>query len=268
MKIIKDPYTKLNTLTVVALGCFDGVHTAHAEVISHAVQKAAELGCGAAVWCFSEPPKNAYLKVPVPLICDEEEKARLIRKLGADILISPDFNEKISAVSAEAFVRELLFECAGAVHVVCGGNYTFGRGGCGKAEDLCRICKTLGIGVSIVGDVSIDGVNVSSTLVREAVENGQTLYAAKLLGRDFSLCADISECEGSMTEFFVGRKYLSPAEGTYKVTVRCGARRESCDASVKKTLDGARISLPLAFDGGKLRVSFVSNRVREKKTVG
>jgi len=190
MRTIKDPYTKLNTETVVALGCFDGVHIAHARVIGEAVRIARERGCAAAVWCFSEPPKNFYLKEPVPLICNGEEKARLIRTLGADILITPDFDRDISALTPEVFVKKLLCECAGAVHLVCGKNYTFGAGGHGDVSLMRRICEESSVGLSVIDDVTLDGACVSSSLVREAVQSGQCVYASKLLGRGFSVIFD------------------------------------------------------------------------------
>ena len=65
MKIIRDPAEKLNIKAVVALGCFDGVHIAHACVIGEAARIARERGLVSAVWSFREPPKNAFSKEKV-----------------------------------------------------------------------------------------------------------------------------------------------------------------------------------------------------------
>ena len=60
--------------SVVALGCFDGVHLGHAAVIEKAVKTARALGCPCTVWTFAEPPKNFFLENAVPLITDVTEK--------------------------------------------------------------------------------------------------------------------------------------------------------------------------------------------------
>ncbi len=265
MKIIKDPAQKLNIKTVVALGCFDGVHTAHAKVISEAVRIAREKGLCSVIWCFSEPPKNAYLKEPVPLICDGAEKARLIRILGADVLIEPDFTREISRISPEDFVKSMLFENAGAVHLVCGRDYTFGAGGVGDTLLLSKLCRELGMELSVVDDVRVDGVNVSSTLVRDAVSNGQCIYAAKLLGRNFSLCFDEDEdneplsCGRSL--FSIDKKQLCPCESDYGVEVYCGGYKKKCIAKITYAEQGRMLTLDTHIDiSGRVRIEFYTNK--------
>lgn len=262
MKTYRDPYIKLDMPTVVALGCFDGVHVAHACVIGEAVRIARERGAAACVWCFSEPPKNAYIPTPVPLITDGEEKARQIRRLGADILISPDFMPDIASLSPEEFVCKLLFECAGATHLVCGANYTFGRGGEGKVDTLCRLCEGLGIGVSVVDDVTVDSVKVSSTLIREAVTSGQCSYAARLLGRDFCVLAR----RDSQGELFISQKLLCVPEGEYEVSASAKNKKYLTRASVSRIHGGSRITLETDDDAQEYRIHFLSNRQRPKKT--
>lgn len=264
MNTYRDPMTKLNTPTVVALGCFDGVHVAHAHVIGEAVRVARERGLAACVWCFSEPPKNAYLQTPVPLISDGEQKARQIRRLGADILISPDFTPDIAALSPSDFVNRLLYECACATHLVCGGNYTFGRRGEGNVDTLRELCEVLGIGVSVVDDVRVDGVKVSSSLVREAVAAGQCTYAARLLGRDFCVVVR-RDAQG---ELFLPHKLLCAPEGEYGVRVSANNKKYLTSATVSRIHGGSRIILEDDIDAQEYRVCFLTNRQRPKKKTG
>ncbi len=267
---IKDPTVKLNTRTVVALGCFDGVHLGHAKVIGEAVRIARELGCSSAVWCFSEPPKNAYLKDPVKLICDPVQKSAHIRKLGADILIEPDFTREISRITARDFAEKLLFECAGAVCLVCGRNYSFGAGGLGNTELLGEICRELCIELSVVDDVMLDGVNVSSTLVRDAVSNGQCIYASKLLGRRFAMGFEHRD-DGmpyavGKTCFKADSRYLCPCAGEYEAEVSCSGNKKRCAARVSDGLDGREITLDIEVPyGGRVTVEFCSNKRPQKK---
>ncbi|MBQ2863442.1 MAG: hypothetical protein IJE84_04630 [Clostridia bacterium] len=257
MRICRDPYIKQNGPAVIALGCFDGVHTAHAAVIRRAVSRARELGVSAAVWCFSEPPKNAYLSTPVPLVTTFEEKARQIRRLGVDLLITPFFTPEIAALTPEQFVRELLCECAGAVHLVCGKNYSFGAGGRGDIALLSELCQPLGIEVTVIEDVRVDGVAVSSTLVREAVSAGQCEYAARLLGRDFC----ISAVRGKDGGYLVPSKYLCVPEGEYAAELLVGVRKRQTAARFTSGEGGMRVRVECGCEAPEIRLTLRSGRL-------
>ena len=216
MKIYKSANEATNESCVYALGCFDGVHVAHAKVISEAVRVARTLGTKSGVWCFSEPPKNAFLKVPVPLLCDAEKKAELIAGLSVDVLICPDFDGEIRDISAENFVFDILKKNAGAVHIVTGKNYTFGKGGVGNTELLSRLCESAGIGLTVLDDVYYNGTKVSSSAVRDAVSIGDVATAELLLGRRFCL-----RVESRNDTLVVMEKLACPPDGVYSLDL-CG----------------------------------------------
>lgn len=172
---------------VVALGCFDGVHIGHSEVIKKARAIADERGCMCAVWTFDEPPKNYFLKRAVPMITDKKQKTRLISALGVDKFISVPFTKETANISAEDFFDEILKKRLKAVHIVCGFDYSFGKEGKGNADTLRALCKINGIGLTVISPVSVDGVTVSSSSIRDALVSGQTEKATALLGRPYSL---------------------------------------------------------------------------------
>ena len=76
-------------------------------------------------------------------------------------------------------------------HVVIGFNYSFGRMGAGKAEDMRRLGEKYGFETHVVDEVQIDGLPVSSTRVRAAIAAGEMEEAARLLGRPYALCGVI-----------------------------------------------------------------------------
>ena len=172
---------------VVALGCFDGIHVAHAEVITEARRVADRLSCRCTVWTFDEPPKNQFLKEPVPLLTDKEHKNRLISKLGADTLITIPFNKKIASISAEDFFNNIIVKRLKATHVVCGFDYAFGRNGSGNVDVLKRLCNEHNIGLSVIPAVEVNGITVSSSVIRELLISGDADTAATLLGRPYSI---------------------------------------------------------------------------------
>ena len=256
MKIYRDPYTKLNIPTVVALGCFDGVHAAHAAVIREAVRIARERGITPALWCFSEPPKNAYLASPVPLICNERDKAGYIESLGIEIMVTPDFTPSISSVTARDFIRVLLCEYAGAVCLVCGRNYTFGSGGKGDTRMLESLCDEMGISLCVLDDVLSDGEKVSSTLIREAIGEGKCTLAARLLGRTFSVSAKRTD-NGVYT---VPKKYLAPTDGRYAVRIDEEDTTSDAVVTLTHTPEGCVIYTGAHSQASEIKIRFTSDR--------
>ncbi len=172
---------------VVALGCFDGVHLGHSEVIKKARAIADEHGCLCAVWTFDEPPKNYFLKRAVPMITDKKQKTRLISALGVDKFISVPFTKETANISAEDFFEEILKKRLKAVHIVCGFNYSFGKEGKGNADTLKTLCERNGIGLTVLSPISVSGITVSSSSIRDALTNGETETATALLGRPYAL---------------------------------------------------------------------------------
>lgn len=181
----------LPSRSVVALGCFDGVHVAHARVIAEAKKKADELSCKCVVWTFDTPPKNFFLPTPVPLLTDAEQKKDAIRALGADILVSVPFDKRTSEISPESFFDEIIIKRLNACHIVCGFDYAFGKSGKGNVEMLQILCSAGGIGLSVIPEVLQNGVTVSSSAIREFLLNGMPEKAASLLGRPYALRSNV-----------------------------------------------------------------------------
>ena len=176
-----------STPCVVALGCFDGVHLGHKTVIEQALDIAKRSNCDCAVWTFDEPPKNYFLSRAVPLITDAAQKRKLIAKLGVDKFISVPFTKETAKISAEDFFFDILKKRIKAIHIVCGFNYSFGSGGKGNVDLLRRLCEETNTGLTVLSPVSVSGVTVSSSSIRDALLSGDPETAARLLGRPFSL---------------------------------------------------------------------------------
>ena len=191
MKIIHSIQFCSDTPSVVALGCFDGVHLGHASVIRSAKETALRMGVPAAVFTFSEPPKNFFFPRSVPLITDPAEKERLIERFGTDLLVSVPFDAAIASMSAEQFLRDILCKRMKAVHIVCGFNYTFGAKGAGNVELLCSFCQENGIGLTVMPSITANGQTVSSSLIRQCIEAGDLPSVHRLLGRNYTLSGKV-----------------------------------------------------------------------------
>ncbi|MBE6597099.1 MAG: bifunctional riboflavin kinase/FAD synthetase [Ruminococcaceae bacterium] len=179
--------------TVVALGCFDGVHKGHREVVSEAVRIAKEKNIKSAVFTFSDSPRNFFSPGASPTITEPEEKKRLMRSLGVDIYISVPFDERMCQLSAEDFFYEIIIKRLSASHVVCGFNYSFGKNGRGSTDLLSELCRKNLIGFTSLEQVNVDGEAVSASAIRRAVSEGDMESAMRYLGRPFSISVKVTD---------------------------------------------------------------------------
>ena len=175
----------------MALGTFDGVHTGHRAVISAAVKSARDTGCVPAVWCFSHIPKNFFLTMDkrVPLLSSCHDKINEIESLGVGLLVMPDVTHALLSMPATEFLARL-YDSLSPSGIVCGYNYSFGCGAAGTPDTLREFFEPLGVPVTVINPVSVDGVYVSSTLIRDKIEAGDfggKPDAASLLGRPYSV---------------------------------------------------------------------------------
>lgn len=191
MEIFRSVEQVVSRPCVVALGCFDGVHTGHTDVIRRARAISDDLCLPLCIFTFAAPPKSFFTNAPSRLVCSIEDKHSLFSSLGVDTVVSIEPSKKIFSVSAETFITDILIKKLCAKHVVCGFNYTFGAGGKGNAELLKDVCKGYGVDVTACPRHAHGSITVSSSAIRDAVSEGNVRLAATLLGRPFSISAEV-----------------------------------------------------------------------------
>lgn len=170
--------------SVVTLGVFDGVHRGHQYTISHAVARSADLGARCVVVTFDPHPSEAIRPGSHPsVLTDIEAKAELIEGLGADALCVISFTPQFAAVSARAFVHNVLVQRLGVTLVVVGASFRFGRGAEGDAELLRRLGKDWGFEVEEAELLGDDTAVFSSTYIRACIAAGDVERASEALGR-------------------------------------------------------------------------------------
>lgn len=248
MKSFRSLFYRPSVPTVVALGCFDGVHLGHSAVIREAVSVAKKEGLSSMVWTFEEPARNFFVPGSVPLITTPEEKRHQLRRLGVDLLVCGPFDPKVASLSPEEFFEKILVEQLGAKHIVCGFNYSFGQGGRGNVSLLRELCEKSKIGLSVLPPITLDGMEVSSTQIRCAVEEGRIEDATALLGRPYALRTIVIDGQklgrrlGFPTVNQVFRRgALVPKRGVYVTRVRlCGKQKYGVtNVGVRPTVGGS-----------------------------
>ncbi|MFT3757069.1 MAG: bifunctional riboflavin kinase/FAD synthetase [Pseudoxanthomonas sp.] len=178
--------------SVVCIGAFDGLHLGHRALVRHAVSRARELGVPAVALSFEPLPREYFAQqfnAPLPPRLNlARAKEAGLRELGADSVGLLRFDAKLSAMSAEDFVRKLLVQRLQAREVWIGPEFRFGhkRGG-----DLALL-QAMGAGLDFTAHEIApvhcpDGERVSSTRIREALLAGDFDNAAQLLGRPYAI---------------------------------------------------------------------------------
>ena len=234
--------------SVVALGCFDGVHLGHVSVIRRAVEIASGLGLPCIVFTFNEPPKNLFSAEPVPLITSASKKAELIAALGVETLVSIPFKKEIAELTSEEFAEQILIKNLHAAHIVCGFNYTFGAKARGNVEFLKSFCEKREIGITETPKLEIEKECISSSLIREYITNGNVEAAAKLLGRQYSISSEVISDKGlarklgfpTANQVFTSGT-LMPKNGVYATRARIGDKwlPAITNVGMRPTVNGA-----------------------------
>jgi len=167
----------------VAIGNFDGVHLGHQAVIDIARGAAARLGCPLGIVTFEPHPRQFFAPDAPPFrLMNAEARAHRMEKLGVALLYELNFNAVLSALTAEAFVRDVIVAGLGLRHVVVGADFCFGKGRKGDTALLAEMGAELGFGVTVAELVKDAKGEFSSTSIRAALSEGRPEDAARMLG--------------------------------------------------------------------------------------
>ncbi len=162
------------------MGNFDGVHLGHRSVID-----AARAACDAAlgVITFEPHPREFFVPDAPPFrLMNVESRANRLARLGVDHLYELPFDAVLAGLAPEAFAREVLVEGLGVRHVTVGADFCFGRKRSGDAQTLAQLGREMGFGVTVAPLIGDGALQYSSTAIREALAEGRTRDAERMLG--------------------------------------------------------------------------------------
>lgn len=191
MKILRDP----NRMSpcVLVLGMFDGVHRGHQALLMRGGELAQEMDFPLNVLSFEPHPLRVIAPERCPAMLNTlPEKARIMQSFGVDNLCITTFNQARADQSPEEFMAELV-ETYAPVVVVCGFNFTFGRGGAGTGRMLRDYGKKHGFRTVIVPEVIVEGETVSSTRIRRLLAQGDIPMVNRLLGTGYTLSGPVED---------------------------------------------------------------------------
>lgn len=232
---------------IVALGNFDGFHLGHQAVVGCAVDQARVAGRPALVATFDPHPVRYFRPDAQPFrLTTLDQRARLFAEAGAGAMVVFSFDAALAALSAEAFVVERLIANLGVAGVVTGDDFTFGKARSGNVGVLASLGARHGFSVTTVGAVEMQGVAISSSLIRERLRAGDPAGAARLLTRPFAIAGVVQHGDkigrtiGYPTANVALGSYLRPAYGIYAVRARLADGRVLAGAAnlgIRPTFD-------------------------------
>lgn len=173
---------------VAALGAFDGIHLAHAKLITTAVERGRALGLPSVVCTFDPPPASVLWpeRAPRPVATLEDNLGRM-DGLGADAALVIRFTLEFSRMEAEPFVAQVLVGTLGAREIVVGYNHTFGHDARGTVALLAELGPQHGFAARVLPPLRLRGQTVSSSAIRELLRDGDAVHAAELLGHPYAI---------------------------------------------------------------------------------
>ena len=167
----------------LAIGMFDGVHLGHLAVVEAAVASARQAeGIAAALTFDPHPSRVLRPEAAVPLLSPAWLKAERLMAAGVSAVITQPFTREYAAIAAEDFVAHLRQSLPALQAIYVGENWRFGRGRAGDVTTLQQLGQAAGVRIFSAPRVSMDGLPISSTRIRDALTAGEMETANALLG--------------------------------------------------------------------------------------
>ncbi|MCP4681984.1 MAG: bifunctional riboflavin kinase/FAD synthetase, partial [Desulfobacterales bacterium] len=164
------------------------VHKGHLALFDLVKEKAGAIGGQSVVMTFEPHPiKIVTPGGGPPLITPTQQKLRLIEDSGIDIVLCIPFTRQFAAISAHDFIQDILIKKIGVKEIIVGYDYTFGHGRKGTIELLQEMGNRFGFGVYVLEQIRVSNTPVSSTSIRNFIQDGNLSGAKKLLGRDYQV---------------------------------------------------------------------------------
>lgn len=213
--------------TAITVGSFDGVHLGHMEMLKQLMELANEINGESLVFTFSphpirvlNPDKNFVLLTTI------EEKTELFQKAGIDHLVIFPFSKEFAKLSYTEFVSSILIDKLKMKSFLVGYDNKIGRNREGNYLELVKLSEEYGFEIQQQKQLSINEDDLSSTNIRQLLNNGKLLEASKLLGYAYMISGKVVHGQHLGNKLGFPTANISPPEnkfvpanGVYAITV-------------------------------------------------
>ena len=211
--------SEINNPTSIAIGSFDGLHAGHRKLIESVVEENNYTPTIASFWPHPREILNGEKRLRLDL---PEEKLPILEDLGIEQLVLIPFDKKLSKLSAEKFVKDILINQLQAKSISVGANFRFGFKRSGDINTIKVATKDMDIKLKIISILEDEEGRISSSRVRDLLQKSDLKNACKILNRPYSFAGKVIEGKGIGKKLgfptanleIDGRKIL-PGEGVY-----------------------------------------------------
>ncbi len=273
---------------VATIGFFDGVHRGHQFLIRHLVDTARQDGLASTVITFDEHPRKVLQSDYQPeMLSTLDSKLLLLSKTEVDNAVVLHFDRQMAALSAREFMQQVLHDHLNVKKLFIGYDHRFGHNRADTFDDYVRYGEEMGIEVIKNEAFQIDGINISSSVIRSFLKEGEIEMANRCLGYPYTIIGKVVNGyhEGRKLGFPTANLDMShfgqliPAPGVYAVNARMENtvvwKHGMMNIGTRPTFNGKGITLEthiFNFDGDiynqLLLVSFVKRIRGERKFDG
>ena len=239
--------------TVFTLGTFDGVHVGHIKIIERLLNASSDDEQSLVLTFFPHPRMVLQEESDIKLLNTIEERTKLLEKAGLQNLIIHPFDQAFSRLSAEEFVKNILVDIFNIKKIIIGHDHRFGRNRTANIDDLILYGKEFGFEVEQISAQEIDEVSISSTKIRNALNEGKIALANEYLGYNYLFSGTV--IHGKKLGRTIGfptanlkieESYkLIPAIGVYAVKCTVGTKTVNgmLNIGTNPTVDGQNTSI-------------------------
>lgn len=238
---------------VLTIGNFDGVHLGHQALLRRLKREGERLGLPTMVMIFEPQPLELFAPEKAPArLTRLRDKCLHLAEAGIDYLLCVKFDDAFAAVSAEDFISQLLVERLGVKFLTVGDDFRFGARRQGDFSLLQQAGERSGFSVANTQSFCEAGKRISSTMIRQALQDDDLSLAESLLGRPYGMCGrvvhgdELGRTIGFPTANLPMKRLVAPIKGVYAVEVMGLAERPLpgvANIGTRPTVSGVRQQL-------------------------
>ncbi|MAQ70393.1 MAG: riboflavin biosynthesis protein RibF [Flavobacteriales bacterium] len=284
MKIHKDveSFKKIEK-AVVTTGTFDGVHLGHGKILNTLIDVGERTNSETVIITFFPHPRLVlFPDHDLKLINTIDENIELFKTYGVDHLIFQKFDKDFSRITSLEYIRDILCKKIGLTDLVIGYNHHFGRNREGSINNLHEYTDLYGFDIHEVLPFKLNGHSVSSTKIRNAINDGELELANNYLGYSFKLSGEVIQGRGVGLSIgfptanikIENKNKIIPLKGVYAVNVYYNQNRFGgmLNIGTNPTFKGNKLSIEVhIFDFNQdiynqtLQIEFCKRIRNEKK---
>lgn len=262
---------------VITIGSFDGVHRGHQKILDRIKQLAKDIDGKSVVITFHPHPRIVLRPEDsgIRLITSIDEKVSLLENYGIDVVVVVPFNKDFLNQTPDEYIQNFLIKKFNPKYIVIGYDHKFGKDRAGDIEFLKRYQLSAGFKVVQIEKQEIEHITISSSKIRNALDQGEIKIANQLQGHPFSISGTVIRGEGigntlgfPTANVEPPSKYkLIPKEGIYAIKVHYFEKvyngvlyigtRPTLESFKNRTIEAHIFDFNKDIYGDKLKIEFV-----------